>query len=297
MKKFLAMSMAVLMSGVAFAANTWPDNQDDKTKKVNKIPPTSANYLEKRLSVPKPTDSKKAGERQVLDETTMLLDQKMNHILNQLKNMTPAQRMAFMAMRSFATVETQHAYYDFHANFQLMDSVRKAYMKISEEERETMTPQLGTLVYMFKDGKKTTLIEYIQMESINLPQKEQETFEAFRVALEKASVQAKNRKSLAALPKAYATALVSFRKTLAATQDVKTVLQAVMAPMDEFYAQLETKPALGPAMAKEFVKPVQTPQGAVKPAEFISAHAIEVLSQPTQDKLFEFVKDLNRLSH
>ena len=69
-----------------------------------------------------------------------------------------------------------------------------------------------------------------------------------------------------------------------------------MAPMDEFYAQLAVNPALGPAMAKEFVKPVQTSGGTVKPAEFIHAHAVVVLSQPTQDKLFNFVKDLNRLS-
>ena len=176
-----------------------------------------------------------------------------------------------------------------------MDPVREAFMSLSQEEQVGVANMANQPV-VFKNGKKTTLEAYIRMESVNLTQREQAVFDAFRAALTKASVSARNQAVNPALPKAYARAVVSLRQTVSRTQDVNTVLQAVMAPMDEFYAQLDANPALGPAMAKEFVKPVQTSGGVVKPAEFISAHAIEVLSQPTQDKLFEFVKDLNRLS-
>ena len=379
MNKFLVMSLAVLTSGVAFAANTWPDNQDNKTqKKTNAqdvannpiqasmagtssraagerldIPDienlkkreelakrnrknnpapikeamagTSTRVAGERLDIPDIENLKKreelakrnrknnpapikeamagtsarvAGERLDIPDIENLhsaLEKRSSAKRSAADNMSDAQLTFARALVDFTSATKTRAYYDFDYNFQLMDPVRQAFMNLSQKEQERMASMASQPV-VFKNGKKTTLEAYIRMESVNLTQREQETFDAFGAALANAQAGAAIRTVSAALPKAYAEAVVSFRKTVSRTQDVNTVLQAVMAPMDEFYAQLEAKPALGPAMAKEFVKPIKTSAGTVKPAEFINAHAIEVLSQPTQDKLFEFAKDLNRLS-
>ncbi|WP_428059566.1 hypothetical protein [Candidatus Avelusimicrobium faecicola] len=407
MNKFLALATAVLVSGVAFAAETWPDNQDNKTQKkanaqdvVNNpiqasmagtpsrvagermdVPDIedlqkreelvkrnrknhpapikeamagkSARVAVERMDVPNIEDLQKreelakrnrknnpapikeamagksarvAVERMDVPNIEDLqkreelakrnrknnpvaapvsagvsarlqsaLEKRSSAKRSAADNLSDAQLTFARAWVDFTSAAKTRAYYDFNYNFQIMDPVREAFMSLSQEEQVGVANMANQPV-VFKNGKKTTLEAYIRMESVNLTQREQAVFDAFRAALTKASVSARNQAVNPALPKAYARAVVSLRQTVSRTQDVNTVLQAVMAPMDEFYAQLEANPALGPAMAKEFVKPVQTSGGVVKPAEFISAHAIEVLSQPTQDKLFEFVKDLNRLS-
>ena len=365
MNKFLVMSLAVLTSGVAFAANTWPDNQDNKTQKkanaqdvVNNpiqesMAGSSTRVAGERLDIPDienlkkreelakrnrknnpapikeamaGTPSRVAGERLDIPDIENLkkreelakrnrknspaavpvnagvsarlqstLEKRSSAKRSAADNMSDAQLTFARALVDFTSATKTRAYYDFDYNFQLMDPVRQAFMNLSQKEQVGVANMANQPV-VFKNGKKTTLEAYIRMESVNLTQREQETFDAFGAALANAQAGAAIRTVSAALPKAYAEAVVSFRKTVSRTQDVNTVLQAVMAPMDEFYAQLEAKPALGPAMAKEFVKPIKTSAGTVKPAEFINAHAIEVLSQSTQDKLFEFAKDLNRLS-
>ena len=407
MNKFLALATAVLVSGVAFAAETWPDNQDNKTQKkanaqdvVNNpiqasmagksarvagermdVPDIedlqkreelakrnrknnpapikeamagkSARVAVERMDVPNIEDLQKreelakrnrknnpapikeamagksarvAGERMDVPNIEDLqkreelakrnrknnpaaapvnagvsarlqsaLEKRSSAKRSAADNLSDAQLTFARAWVDFTSAAKTRAYYDFNYNFQIMDPVREAFMSLSQKEQVGVA-NIANQPVVFKNGKKTTLEAYIRMESVNLTQREQAVFDAFRAALTKASVSARNQAVNPALPKAYAQAVVSLRQTVSRTQDVNTVLQAVMAPMDEFYAQLDANPALGPAMAKEFVKPVQTSGGVVKPAEFISAHAIEVLSQPTQDKLFEFVKDLNRLS-
>ena len=377
MNKFLALATAVLVSGVAFAAETWPDNQDNKTQKkanaqdvVNNpiqasMAGTPSRVAGERMDVPDienlkkiedlqkreelakrnrknnpapikeamaGTPSRVAGERMDVPDIENLkkiedlqkreelakrnrknnpaavpvnagvsarlqsaLEKRSSAKRSAADNLSDAQLTFARAWVDFTSAAKTRAYYDFNYNFQIMDPVREAFMSLSQKEQVGVANMANQPV-VFKNGKKTTLEAYIRMESVNLTQREQSVFDAFRAALTKASASARNQAVNPALPKAYAQAVVSLRQTVSRTQDVNTVLQAVMAPMDEFYAQLEANPALGPAMAKEFVKPVQTSGGVVKPAEFISAHAIEVLSQPTQDKLFEFVKDLNRLS-
>ena len=100
------------------------------------------------------------------------------------------------------------------------------------------------------------------------------------------------------LPEDYSEAVIAFRKSVAHApkENVSFILQSMMNPMDEFYSQLQKNPQLGPAMAKEFVKPIKTPWGFVKPLDFINAHAVEILSQPMQDKLFLFARDLRQFS-
>lgn len=334
MNKFLALATAVLVSGVAFAAETWPDNQDNKTQKKT----NTQNVVNNPIQTTKAgTPSRVAGERMDIPDIENLkkreelakrnrknnpapttnaykasaqavpvnkgIDNRLQSALEKRSsakrsaadNMSDAQLTFARAWVDFTSATKTRAYYDFNYNFQIMDPVREAFMSLSQKEQVGVA-NIANQPVEFKNGKKTTLEAYIRMESVNLTQGEQAVFDAFRAALTKASASARNQAVNPALPKAYAQAVVSLRQTVSRTQDVNTVLQAVMAPMDEFYAQLDANPALGPAMAKEFVKPVQTSSGAVKPAEFINAHAIEVLSQPTQDKLFEFVKDLNRLS-
>ena len=365
MNKFLALATAVLVSSVAFAAETWPDNQDNKTQKKanaqdvvnnpiqasmagksarvavervdvpniedlqkreelakrnrkNNLAPIkeamagkSARVAVERMDVPDIEDLQKREELAkrnrknnpaaapvsagVSARLQSALEKRSSAKRSAADKLSDAQLTFARAWVDFTSAAKTRAYYDFNYNFQIMDPVREAFMSLSQEEQVGVANMANQPV-VFKNGKKTTLEAYIRMESVNLTQREQETFDAFGAALANAQAGAAIRTVSAALPKAYAEAVVSFRKTVSRTQDVNTVLQAVMAPMDEFYAQLDANPALGPAMAKEFVKPVQTSGGVVKPAEFISAHAIEVLSQPTQDKLFEFVKDLNRLS-
>lgn len=323
MNKFLALATAVLVSGVAFAAETWPDNQDNKTQKkanaqdvVNNpiqasMAGTPSRVAVERMDVPDIEDLQKREELAkrnrknnpavapvsagVSARLQSALEKRSSAKRSAADNLSDAQLTFARAWVDFTSATKTRAYYDFNYNFQIMDPVREAFMSLSQEEQVGVANMANQPV-VFKNGKKTTLEAYIRMESVNLTQREQAVFDAFRAALTKASVSARNQAVNPALPKAYARAVVSLRQTVSRTQDVNTVLQAVMAPMDEFYAQLDANPALGPAMAKEFVKPVQTSGGVVKPAEFISAHAIEVLSQPTQDKLFEFVKDLNRLS-
>ena len=142
-----------------------------------------------------------------------------------------------------------------------------------------------------------TLESYLRMETINLPQSEQVKFDAFYTALVNAlntyDVVTVNNK----LPKAYAESVVAFRKFVSSTKELNAnwILQSMMNPMDEFNAQLQKNPQLGPAMAKEFVKPIKTYWGTVKPLDIINEYAI-TLQGPVQDDLFDFRDNLVRLA-
>ena len=60
MNKFLALATAVLVSGVAFAAETWPDNQDNKTQKKANAQDVANNPIQASMAG---TPSRVAGER------------------------------------------------------------------------------------------------------------------------------------------------------------------------------------------------------------------------------------------
>ena len=132
---------------------------------------------------------------------------------------------------------------------------------------------------------------------MNLPQSEQVKFDEFHAALVKALDYAAVVDVNSALPKAYAESVVAFRKFVSSTKKLNAnwILQSMMNPMDEFNAQLQKNPQLGPAMAKEFVKPIKTSWGTVKPLDIINEYAI-TLQGPVQDDLFDFRDNLVRLA-
>lgn len=203
------------------------------------------------------------------------------------------------AYDTFAQAVKGRQYHDFNYIFQVMDEVRVTFMKLqtkSPEAAAQVAKFINRPVAIANGSYFLTLESYLRMETVNLPQSEQMKFDAFYTALVNAlntyDVVTVNNK----LPKAYAESVVAFRKFVSSTKELNAnwILQSMMNPMDEFNAQLQKNPQLGPAMAKEFVKPIKTSWGTVKPLDIINEYAI-TLQGPVQDDLFDFRDNLVRL--
>ena len=204
------------------------------------------------------------------------------------------------AYNTFAKSVQSKQYHDFNYVFQAMDEVRVTFMALQKKAPETAARAAKTInrpVAIANGSYFLTLENYLRMETVNLPQSEQVKFDAFHTALANALDEAEVLTVNQALPKAYAESVIAFRKFVRSTKQLNAnwILQSMMNPMDEFNAQLQKNPQLGPAMAKEFVKPIKTSWGTVEPVDFINHHAI-TLQGPVQDELFDFRDNLVRLA-
>ena len=268
MKRFFAMALALLLSTGAFA-------QDVRAKLFRKI-----NQV--RL-----TDNKTLVNKTLDNKTEVGLK-------------VSAVREAYDA---FAKSVQAKQYHDYNFIFQAMDEVRVSFMALQAKSSEQATRVAKTInrpVAIANGSYFLTLENYLRMETVNLPQSEQVKFDEFHTALEKALGDAVVVVDInSGLPKAYAESVVAFRKFvkfISSTKELHAnwILQSMMNPMDEFNAQLQKNPQLGPAMAKEFVKPIKTSWGVVEPVDFINEYAI-TLQGPVQDDLFDFRDNLVRL--
>ncbi|WP_432634455.1 hypothetical protein [Candidatus Avelusimicrobium sp.] len=204
------------------------------------------------------------------------------------------------AYENFAKSVQAKQYHDFGYIFQAMDEVRVTFMAVQEKSPEAasqVAKYINRPVAIANGSYFLTLENYLRMETVNLTQGEQVKFDAFHTALENALNYADVITVNQALPKEYAESVVAFRKFVSGTKELKPnwILQSMMNPMDEFNAQLQKNPQLGPAMAKEFVKPIKAAWGTVEPVDFINEYAI-TLQGPVQDELFDFRDNLNRLA-
>ena len=200
---------------------------------------------------------------------------------------------------NFSQAVKEKQYHDYNFIFQAMDEVRVSFMALQAKSSEQATRVAKTInrpVAIANGSYFLTLENYLRMETVNLPQSEQVKFDEFHAALVKALDYAAVVDVNSALPKAYAESVVAFRKFVSSTKELNAnwILQSMMNPMDEFNAQLQKNPQLGPAMAKEFVKPIKTSWGTVKPLDIINEYAI-TLQGPVQDDLFDFRDNLVRL--
>ncbi len=204
------------------------------------------------------------------------------------------------AYENFAKSVQSKQYHDFNYVFQAMDEVRVTFMAVQKKSPEAaaqVAKYINRPVAIANGSYFLTLENYLRMETVNLPQSEQVKFDAFHTALANALDEANALTVNEALPKEYAESVIAFRKFVRSTKELKPnwILQSMMNPMDEFNAQLKKNPQLGPAMAKEFVKPIKTSWGTVEPVDFINEYAI-TLQGPVQDDLFDFRDNLNRLA-
>ena len=204
------------------------------------------------------------------------------------------------AYNTFAKSVQSKQYHDFNYVFQAMDEVRVTFMALQKKapEAAARAAQIINRPVAIANGSYfLTLEKYLRMETVNLPQSEQVKFDAFHTALANALDEAEVLTVNQALPKAYAESVIAFRKFVRSTKELNSnwILQSMMNPMDEFNAQLQKNPQLGPAMAKEFVKPIKTSWGTVEPVDFINEYAI-TLQGPVQDDLFDFRDNLVRLA-
>lgn len=215
-------------------------------------------------------------------------------------NKMSAGRETVSAFVNFSQAVKEKQYHDYNFIFQAMDEVRVSFMALqakSSEQATRVAKIINRPVAIANGSYFLTLENYLRMETVNLPQSEQVKFDEFHAALVKALDYAAVVDVNSALPKAYAESVVAFRKFVSSTKELNAnwILQSMMNPMDEFNAQLQKNPQLGPAMAKEFVKPIKTSWGTVKPLDVINEYAI-TLQGPVQDDLFDFRDNLVRLA-
>ena len=266
MKRFFAMALALLLSTGAFA-------QDVRAKLIREL--NKVRRMANKTLVNKTLDNKTEVGLKV-----------------------SAVREAYDA---FAKSVQAKQYHDYNFIFQAMDEVRVSFMALQAKSSEQATRVAKTInrpVAIANGSYFLTLENYLRMETVNLPQSEQVKFDEFHTALEKALGDAVVVVDInSGLPKAYAESVVAFRKFVSSTKELNAnwILQSMMNPMDEFNAQLQKNPQLGPAMAKEFVKPIKTSWGVVEPLDIINEYAI-TLQGPVQDDLFDFRDNLVRLA-
>lgn len=186
------------------------------------------------------------------------------------------------------------------AIFQALEPVKINFMALAAEDPDEAAHMAVTLNHpvALADGKTWLLANYLRTEMAKLPAEQQIKLKNFRETFLKSLNDSALVTVNNTLPEEYSEAIIAFRKAVANTsqENVSFIFQSMMKPMDEFYSQLKNFPRLGPTMAKEFVKPIKTSWGVVKPLDFINGHAVEVISQPMQDKLFLFARDIRQLS-
>lgn len=275
MKRFFAVALALLLTTGAFAQ-----------KKVEKA--TEQKFPAMELL--------NKGNQNTNSEFQKLVQKNLKKMVNKMnEGVEPV-----AAFVNFSQAVKEKQYHDYNFIFQAMDEVRVSFMALQAKSSEQATRVAKTInrpVAIANGSYFLTLENYLRMETVNLPQSEQVKFDEFHAALVKALDYAAVVDVNSALPKAYAESVVAFRKFVSNTKKLNAnwILQSMMNPMDEFNAQLQKNPQLGPAMAKEFVKPIKTSWGTVKPLDIINEYAI-TLQGPVQDDLFDFRDNLVRLA-
>lgn len=275
MKRFFAVALALLLTTGAFAQ-----------KKVEKA--TEQKFPAMELL--------NKGNQKTNSEFQKLVQKNLKKMVNKMS----AGRETVSAFVNFSQAVKEKQYHDYNFIFQAMDEVRVSFMALqakSSEQATRVAKIINRPVAIANGSYFLTLENYLRMETVNLPQSEQVKFDEFHAALVKALDYAAVVDVNSALPKAYAESVVAFRKFVSSTKELNAnwILQSMMNPMDEFNAQLQKNPQLGPAMAKEFVKPIKTSWGTVKPLDVINEYAI-TLQGPVQDDLFDFRDNLVRLA-
>lgn len=275
MKRFLTVALALLLTTGAFAQ-----------KKVEKA--TEQKFPAMELL--------NKGKQNTNSEFQKLVKKNLKKMVNKMsEGVEPV-----AAFVNFSQAVKEKQYHDYNFIFQAMDEVRVSFMALqakSSEQATRVAKIINRPVSIANGSYFLTLENYLRMETVNLPQSEQVKFDEFHAALVKALDYAAVVDVNSALPKAYAESVVAFRKFVSSTKELNAnwILQSMMNPMDEFNAQLQKNPQLGPAMAKEFVKPIKTSWGTVKPLDIINEYAI-TLQGPVQDDLFDFRDNLVRLA-
>lgn len=275
MKRFFAVALALLLTTGAFAQ-----------KRVEKA--TEQKFPAMELL--------NKGNQKTNSEFQKLVQKNLKKMVNKMSE----GRETVSAFVNFSQAVKEKQYHDYNFIFQAMDEVRVSFMALQAKSSEQATRVAKTInrpVAIANGSYFLTLENYLRMETVNLPQSEQVKFDEFHAALVKALDYAAVVDVNSALPKAYAESVVAFRKFVSSTKKLNAnwILQSMMNPMDEFNAQLQKNPQLGPAMAKEFVKPIKTSWGTVKPLDIINEYAI-TLQGPVQDDLFDFRDNLVRLA-
>lgn len=275
MKRFLTVALALLLTTGAFAQ-----------KRVEKA--TEQKFPAMELL--------NKGNQKTNSEFQKLVQKNLKKMVNKMSE----GRETVSAFVNFSQAVKEKQYHDYNFIFQAMDEVRVSFMALQAKSSEQATRVAKTInrpVAIANGSYFLTLENYLRMETVNLPQSEQVKFDEFHAALVKALDYAAVVDVNSALPKAYAESVVAFRKFVSNTKKLNAnwILQSMMNPMDEFNAQLQKNPQLGPAMAKEFVKPIKTSWGTVKPLDIINEYAI-TLQGPVQDDLFDFRDNLVRLA-
>lgn len=275
MKRFFAVALALLLTTGAFAQ-----------KKVEKA--TEQKFPAMELL--------NKGNQKTNSEFQKLVQKNLKKMVNKMSE----GRETVSAFVNFSQAVKEKQYHDYNFIFQAMDEVRVSFMALQAKSSEQATRVAKTInrpVAIANGSYFLTLENYLRMETVNLPQSEQVKFDEFHAALVKALDYAAVVDVNSALPKAYAESVVAFRKFVSNTKKLNAnwILQSMMNPMDEFNAQLQKNPQLGPAMAKEFVKPIKTSWGTVKPLDIINEYAI-TLQGPVQDDLFDFRDNLVRFA-
>lgn len=275
MKRFFAVALALLLTTGAFAQ-----------KRVEKA--TEQKFPAMELL--------NKGNQNTNSEFQKLLQKNLKKMVNKMSEGVET----VSAFVNFSQAVKEKQYHDYNIIFQAMDEVRVSFMALqakSSEQATRVAKIINRPVAIANGSYFLTLENYLRMETVNLPQSEQVKFDEFHAALVKALDYAAVVDVNSALPKAYAESVVAFRKFVSSTKELNAnwILQSMMNPMDEFNAQLQKNPQLGPAMAKEFVKPIKTSWGTVKPLDIINEYAI-TLQGPVQDDLFDFRDNLVRLA-
>lgn len=275
MKRFFAVALALLLTTGAFAQ-----------KRVEKA--TEQKFPAMELL--------NKGNQNTNSEFQKLVQKNLKKMVNKMSE----GRETVSAFVNFSQAVKEKQYHDYNFIFQAMDEVRVSFMALqakSSEQTTRVAKIINRPVAIANGSYFLTLENYLRMETVNLPQSEQVKFDEFHAALVKALDYAAVVDVNSALPKAYAESVVAFRKFVSSTKKLNAnwILQSMMNPMDEFNAQLQKNPQLGPAMAKEFVKPIKTSWGTVKPLDIINEYAI-TLQGPVQDDLFDFRDNLVRLA-
>lgn len=274
MKRFFAVALALLLTTGAFA-----QKREEKATE-QKFP--AMELLNK-------------GNQKTNSEFQKLVQKNLKKMVNKMSEGVET----VSAFVNFSQAVKEKQYHDYNFIFQAMDEVRVSFMALqakSSEQATRVAKIINRPVAIANGSYFLTLENYLRMETVNLPQSEQVKFDDFHAALVKALDYAAVVDVNSALPKAYAESVVAFRKFVSSTKELNAnwILQSMMNPMDEFNAQLQKNPQLGPAMAKEFVKPIKTSWGTVKPLDIINEYAI-TLQGPVQDDLFDFRDNLVRL--
>ncbi|WP_428049192.1 hypothetical protein [Candidatus Avelusimicrobium fimicolum] len=275
MKRFFAVALALLLTTGAFAQ-----------KRVEKA--TEQKFPAMELL--------NKGNQKTNSEFQKLVQKNLKKMVNKMSEGVET----VSAFVNFSQAVKEKQYHDYNFIFQAMDEVRVSFMALQAKSSEQATRVAKTInrpVAIANGSYFLTLENYLRMETVNLPQSEQVKFDDFHAALVKALDYAAVVDVNSALPKAYVESVVAFRKFVSSTKELNAnwILQSMMNPMDEFNAQLQKNPQLGPAMAKEFVKPIKTSWGTVKPLDIINEYAI-TLQGPVQDDLFDFRDNLVRLA-